>query len=98
MLNIDKSKMPISQSSIDLVEKPARQTSATMEMVAHTLPANIVSSETLKPVDDTVFLMLKISYCAKKNPHRHHHHHHPHHQNNHLPHLHFNDIILVARV
>ena len=60
-----------------------------METVAHTLPANIGLSETSKPVVAEFFSMLKISYNAEL----HHHHHHYHH-----PDLHFNDIILVARM
>ena len=50
-LQIKLIKMPISQFWEKIVvERPALQWSATTGMVARTLPANIVSSETLKPI------------------------------------------------
>ena len=60
MLNTNKSKM-----SIYLVEKPVRQTSATMEMVAHTQPANIGLSETLEPVVKYFLGAQDILLCQK---------------------------------
>ena len=56
-LQIKLIKLPISQFWEKVfVERPALQWSATTGMVARTLPANIESSETLKPFKKTLKL------------------------------------------